>query len=86
MEYSVDIARDIFALAYCVRKVQNGIENISDWHVSINAGGIDYGIYFNFDVANKEFEISNHPRYDDSLDLDEIIEEINRIEDGEDYD
>ena len=79
MRYSVDINRSVDSLAYCLRKVNNGIYNIEDWRVNINAGGIDYGIYFNFDVERKELEICNQPScgYDDSLGLDEIIEEIN---------
>lgn len=79
MKYSVDIARDMDSLAYCMQKVNNGINDISDWHISINAGGIDYGIYFNFDVERKTLEICNQPDMcaDDSLSLSEIIEEIN---------
>lgn len=85
MKYSVEIERDIFALAYCIQRVQNGIDNICDWRISVNAGGIDYGIYFNFDIENKKLEICNQPQYDESLYLDEIIKEINGKED-EDYD
>lgn len=85
MKYSVEIERDIFALAYCIQRVQNGIDNICDWRISVNAGGIDYGIYFNFDIENKKLEICNQPQYDESLYLDEIIKEINGEED-EDYD
>ena len=79
MRYTVDIDRSIGALAHCMNKVNNEIDDILDWKVSINAGGIDYGIYFNFDLERKELEISNAPSYgyDDSLGLDEIIEEIN---------
>ena len=79
MRYTVDIDRSIDALANCLRRVQNGIEDIWDWRVSINAGGIDYGIYFNFNVEEKELEICNEPGYgyDDSYYLDEIIEMIN---------
>lgn len=79
MGYSVDIERSADSLAYCLQKVNNEIEDISDWKVSINAGGIDYGIYFNFDIERKELEISNQPScgYDNSLGLNEIIEEIN---------
>lgn len=85
MKYTVDIDRSMDALAYCVQKVNNEIEDIWDWKVSINAGGIDYGIYFNFDLERKELEISNAPSYgyDDSLGLDEIIEEINGNEEEE---
>ena len=85
MRYSVDIDRSVNSLAYCLRKVNNEIEDICDWRISINAGGIDYGIYFNFDIERKELEISNQPScgYDDSLGLDEIIEEINENEEDD---
>lgn len=85
MGYSVDINRSVDSLTYCLQKVNNEIEDISDWKVSINAGGIDYGIYFNFDIERKELEISNQPSYgyDDSLGLDEIIEEINGNEEND---
>lgn len=76
MKYSVDIDRSIDALSYCLRRVNNEI-NTWDWRVSISAGGIDDGIYFNFDISKKELEISNQPQYDDSLYLDEIIDIIN---------
>lgn len=83
MDYTVDIERSVDALANCLRRVNNGIDDIWDWRVSINAGGIDYGIYFNFDLENKELEISNQPAdgADDSLYLDEIIEMINEEND-----
>ena len=61
MKYSVDIARDMNSLTYCMQKVNNGINDIWDWRISINAGGIDYGIYFNFDIDRKTLEISNQP-------------------------
>lgn len=77
MRYSVDINRSVDSLAYCLQKVNDEINDIWDWRISINAGGIDYGIYFNFDIVNKELEICNQPSYDESLGLDEIIEEIN---------
>lgn len=86
MKYSIDIARDIDSLATCIQRVNNGINNVYDWRVSINAGGIDYGIFFNFDIARKELEISNQPNEiaTDSLCLDEIIEIINNT-DEENY-
>ena len=79
MKYSVDIERSVDSLTYCLKKVNNEVENISDWRVSINAGGIDYGIYFNFDIDNMELEISNQSSHNDILDLDNIIEKINEI-------
>ena len=85
MRYTVDIDRSMDALVHCMQKVNNKIEDIWDWRVSINAGGIDYGIYFNFDLEQKELEISNAPSYgyDDSLGLDEIIDKINENEEDE---
>ena len=55
--------------------------------MSINAGGIDYGIYFNFDIDKKELEICNQPSLDadDSLNLNEIIEIINEYEESEEF-
>lgn len=86
MKYSVDIARDIDSLATCIQRVNNGINDISDWRISINAGGIDYGIYFNFDINHKELEICNQPNMiaEDLLCLDQIIEIINNTNE-EDY-
>lgn len=78
MRYSVDIDRSVEALTHCLQKVNNEINDIWDWRVSINSGGIDHGIYFNFDIENKELEISNQARWnDESLYLDEIIDLIN---------
>lgn len=77
MGYSVEIDKRIDALSHCMKKVNDGINDIWDWKVTVNAGGIDYGIYFNFNVNEKELEICNQPRYDDSFYLDEIIDMIN---------
>ena len=78
MTYSVEIERSIESLTYCLQKVNSNIISIWDWRISVNAGGIDYGIYFNFDIENKELEICNQPQYNETLYLEEIIEEINR--------
>lgn len=84
MRYTVDIERSIDALAYCLNEVKDGID-VWSWRISINAGGIDYGIYFNFDIDKKELEICNQPFLDadDSLNLNEIIEIINENEESE---
>lgn len=85
MGYSVDIERSIDSLTRCLNKVNREIDNIDDWRVTINAGGIDYGIYFNFNLERKELEICNQPGYgyDDSLYLEEIIDLINEDEEEE---
>ena len=85
MRYTVDISRDMDSLARCMKRVAESVNDIWDWNVRINAGGIDYGIYFNFNIEEKVLEICNQPdsSADDSLDLDEIIEVINREEEDE---
>jgi hypothetical protein len=85
MKYSVDINRSIDSLAYCLQKVSNELYEIADWNIRINAGGADFGIYFNFDAEKKILEISDEPNEyaDDSLDLSEIIEAINKEEEDE---
>ena len=64
MQYSVQIARSVDALSNCLRRVSIYVEDIWKWKLTINAGGIDYGVYFNFDIDAKELEISNRPEYD----------------------
>ena len=79
MTYTTDINNTVDSLTYCLRKLQE-IDNIYEWHVSVNAGGIDYGVYFNFDSDTCTLEICNCPNdYADytDMDLDEIIEAIN---------
>lgn len=78
MRYTVDVERSVDALAYCLKQITR-INNIDDWYVSVNAGGIDYGIYINFNVDNREIELCNQPERgaDDSYYLEEIIDMIN---------
>lgn len=79
MTYTTDIENTVDALIYCLKKVQE-IDNIWEWRVSVNAGGIDYGVYFNFDSDECILEICNQPNnYADYSDmyLDEIIDAIN---------
>ena len=85
MRYSVDIDRSVDALTSCLTKVNNYIYDICDWEISINSGGLNLGIYLNFDLENKVLEISNQPQdgYDDNLYLEDIIDLING-EDDED--
>lgn len=83
MRYSVDIERSVNSLAYCLNKVNNGVNNIDEWTVTINAGGIDYGIYFNFDIDNKILKISNQSTYNEEMYLDDIIDVINERYDEE---
>ena len=84
MRYSVQIDKSIDAFAYCMNKFNDEIFDIWEWDISVNACGIDYGIYFNFDLKRKHLEISNCPEYDESLYLEGIIDVINGDEDDED--
>ena len=86
MGYTVDIDRSVEALAHCLKQV-NKIRDIEDWYVYVNAGGIDYGIYLNFNVERKELVICNQPDrgYDDSYYLEEIIDMINENTEEEDF-
>ena len=80
MKYSIDIEKSIDALLYCLSKVNSEIEGIWDWDININAGPIDYGIYFNFNTDNNTLEICNNPDGEDNLTLDDIITLINEEE------
>lgn len=51
--------------------------------IRILTGGIDYGIYFNFDIDNKILEISNQSTYNEEMYLDDIIDVINERYDEE---
>ena len=84
MNYSTDIDNSLEALMRCLKKVNDGINDIWDWKVTVDTGCIDYGIYFNFNSEEKELEICNYPKYDDSLYLEEIIDAINGNEKDED--
>lgn len=80
MTYTTDINNTVDSLIYCLTKVQDGLDDIYDWRISINAGGVDYGVYFNFDSDERILEICNCPdEYADYTDmyLDEIINAIN---------
>lgn len=77
MRYSVEINRSVDSVAYCLNMLNSEVD-LWDWRISINAGGIDYGVYFNFDLEDKELEISNQPFYGtETVYLEEVIDAIN---------
>ena len=77
MRYSVDINRSVDSVTYCLNMLNNEVD-LWDWDIRINAGGIDYGVYFNFDLEDKELEISNQPFYGaETVYLEEVIDAIN---------
>lgn len=83
--YSVEVDRyNPTALAYCLKKLEDNIPDFEyDWKLTINAGGIDYGVYLNIDVEKKEIEICNQPEYGSDGDdmLNDVFEAINGNED-----
>ena len=85
--YSIEINKDDpTALAWCLRKLENNIPDFEyDWRIVINAGGIDYGIYLNIDIEDKEIEICNQSRYGNAAEdmLDDVIELFEEEEEDE---
>lgn len=62
------------ALTHCLRELEDVIPDYEwDWRIVINAGGIDYGIYLNIDIKEKEIEICNQPRGDGDDTLEDVI-------------
>ena len=74
--YSVEIDRyNPLALVLTLSELANEIQDFEyDWRMSVNAGGIDYGLYLNINVNSKEIEISNQPEY--GTDGDDLIEDV----------
>lgn len=80
MKISVEVEKDVESLSCCLKKINNEINDIADWAIAVNAGGIDYGIYLNLDSEGKELEICNQPAYDEADSLEEAINRINEEE------
>ena len=80
--FSVEIDNsNPMALAYCLNRCEDNIPDFDSWSITVNAGGIDYGVYMNFDCEEMALEISNGPFYgcdgDDCLDdVFEVYEEV----------
>ena len=74
--YSVEIDRyNPIALANTLKKMADVIPDFEyDWRVSVNAGGIDYGLYLNIDIETKEIEICNQPEF--GTDGDDLLEDV----------
>ena len=81
--YSIEIDKyNPTALTYCLRKLENAIPDYEyDWRIVINAGGIDYGIYLNIDISEKEIEICNQPKGEGDDYLDDVLELFEEEED-----
>ena len=84
--YSVEVDKyNPTALIYCLQKLANGIPDFDwDWRVYVNAGGIDYGIYLNVDIARKEITICNQPNGNGDNTIDDILAEFEEEEEAED--
>lgn len=74
--YSIEIDKyNPTALTYCLKKLENAIPDYEyDWRIVINAGGIDYGIYLNINISEKEIEICNQPKGEGDDYLDDVLE------------
>ena len=85
--YSIEVDKyNPTALTYCLKKLEDNIPDYEyDWRIVINAGGIDYGIYLNIDVEEKEIEICNQPRYgsDGEDSLEDVLELFEEDEENE---
>ena len=89
--YSVEIDQyNPLALAFTLKKLGEIIPDFEyEWRLRVNSGGIEYGVYLNIDINEKEIWICNQPEYgtdgDDMLeDLLEVFEEDEDDEDDED--
>ena len=82
--YSVEVDRyNPMALAHCLNMLADGISDFEyNWRLSANGGGIDYGVYLNVDILNKEIEICNQP--DDGCGEDMIEDILDALSDDED--
>lgn len=63
--YSVKIDRyNGLALANALKRLADEIEDFEyDWYTYINSGGIDYGIFLNINIDQKEVAICNQANY-----------------------
>ena len=77
MTFSVEIDNsNPLALAECIKLCERNIPDFDLWSITINAGGIDYGVFMNFDIEEQALEISNGSTYgsDGESCLDDIFE------------
>lgn len=75
--YSVEICNDNpLSLMECLKRCDCNIPDFDSWSITINAGGINYGVYMNFDCEEMALEISNCPFYGSDGDdcLDDVFE------------
>lgn len=80
-EYSVEIDKySATSLVNCLKNLENEIPDFDEWRFIINSGGIDYGIYLNFNLRDKEIEISNQPRGEGNDYLDDVIDALSEDE------
>lgn len=81
--YSIEIDKyNPTALTHCLRELENAIPDYEyDWRIVINAGGIDYGIYLNININEKEIEICNQPKGEGDDYLDDVLELFKEEED-----
>lgn len=80
-EYSVEIDKySATSLVDCLKNLEKEIPDFDEWRFIINGGGIDYGIYLNFNLRDKEIEICNQPRGEGNDYLDDVIDALSEDE------
>ena len=85
--FSVEIDRSPVSVAHCLKILEEGIPDFEyDWEVTVNSGGIDYGVYFNIDINKKEIEICNQPVGDGDDYLDDVLEYFENEDEDEEED
>lgn len=78
MRFSIEVDNsNPTALTWCLKKLEDAIPDFEyDWHITINAGGIDYGIYLNIDTEEREVEISNGSTTLSNVDSDDCLDDV----------
>lgn len=84
MKYSVDIYinNDLYLLSDWIKRISDSINDWDkdNWGVSIDlVDGLENYVYLNFNINYREIKISKHPIYNESLELDGILNKINEL-------
>ena len=87
--FSVEVDKyDATALTHSLNALEEGIPDFAwGWRIFANGGGIDYGIFLNFNINEKEIEICNQPRDGEGNDmLEDVFDALGNEEEDEDND
>lgn len=71
-------------LIYCLKEMDGEVKDFEyEWSIRANAGGIDYGLFLNINITDKEVVICNQPENDTHTDIHTVIEKIQGVCDDE---